>query len=143
MCVNAVIPINETGNAYNVACCESRECLINIGLGIGQIPLHAVVVVEDAAQGIGNGCGDITAATAAVILMLSYLGVENDRVNDLYNSLLIGMFFLILSLSLSWYFYHLISFYLVAFFDIIIFFEYKTTFISCFYFLHIIFKSLQ
>ena len=44
---------------------------------------------------------------------------------------------------LSWFFYHLECFYLIAFFDVIVFFKYETTFVSCFYFFDIIFETLQ
>ena len=45
--------------------------------------------------------------------------------------------------SLSRYFYHDIRFYLIQFLDIVESFEYQTTFITGFYFFHIIFESFQ
>ena len=52
------------------------------------------------------------------------------------------LFFLIYDLLLSWHFYHDIRFYFIFFFDIVESVKYKTTFVSCFYFFNIIFKSL-
>ena len=44
MGVDALIPVNEALDINNVACLEVSECLVNIGLGIGEVTLYTEAV---------------------------------------------------------------------------------------------------